>query len=156
MIFIGVLECAGDVPGDVHQVNFAARLDFSPTARSPRTLTGKLRAPRGVWGQKTVACAAPETGSMSVLCRELVRTEQSYGSWPVICTFAIRTFAALYQKIPQFAAAAGMAQLSQRLGLDLADTFPRDVERLSHFFQCVRLPILQTETHLQNLSFAVP
>ena len=41
----------------------------------------------------------------------------------------------LVQIIPQQLCAAGVAQLAQGLGLDLADAFTGDVEELAHFFQ---------------------
>ncbi len=50
----------------------------------------------------------------------------------------------LLQKVLQPLAPAGMPQFSQRLGLDLSDTFPCDVKLLAHFLQCAGLAIVQT------------
>ena len=42
------------------------------------------------------------------------------------------------QKVLQFLASGRVAQLSQRLGLDLPDALPGDVELLAHFLQATR------------------
>jgi hypothetical protein len=46
----------------------------------------------------------------------------------------------------QLAAAAGMAQLAQRLGFDLPDALARDLEALAHFFQRVLGAVFKAET----------
>src|SRR5499427_691501 len=50
--------------------------------------------------------------------------------------------------------AARMAQLAQRLGLDLADALARDVELLADLFQRVVGVHVDAEAHAQNLRFA--
>ena len=52
---------------------------------------------------------------------------------------------------PQFVAPAGVAQFSERLGLDLADAFPRYREVLADLFESVLTAVLQTEAHLDDL-----
>ena len=47
-----------------------------------------------------------------------------------------------------------MAQLPQRLGLDLPDALARDREVLAHFFQRVLAAILQAEPQPDNLLLA--
>ena len=47
-----------------------------------------------------------------------------------------------------------MTQLAQRLGLDLADAFARNVELLADFFQRVIGVHFDAETHAQHLGFA--
>ena len=78
--------------------------------------------------------------------------------------------AALYQKpfgyarpkgflsseiIAQLAAAIGMSQLAQRLGLDLADAFACDTEELADLFERVAFAIAQPKAHLQHFAFAI-
>ena len=50
------------------------------------------------------------------------------------------------QEIPQFLAAAGVAELAQRLGFNLTDTFTRNVEDFTNIFQGTHLTIIKTET----------
>jgi hypothetical protein len=47
-----------------------------------------------------------------------------------------------------------MAQLAQRLGLNLADTFTRDGEGLSDLFQSVLRAIFKAEAHFDDFFFA--
>ncbi len=54
----------------------------------------------------------------------------------------------------QLAAAAGVAQLAQRLGFDLADALARDLEALAYFFQRVLGAVFEAETHLDDTLFA--
>src|SRR5919198_3659246 len=54
----------------------------------------------------------------------------------------------------QFAGARGMAQLTQRLGLDLTDAFASDGEGLADLFQRVLAAILQAEAHFDDLLLA--
>ena len=44
-----------------------------------------------------------------------------------------------------------MAELAQRLCLDLADTLTRDVEDLAHFLKRSGSAVLETEAELQHL-----
>src|SRR5580693_7057296 len=55
---------------------------------------------------------------------------------------------------PQAMAAAGMAQLAQRLGFDLANALPRHREVLADLFERMLAAVLQTEAHLDDLLFA--
>src|SRR5699024_7089892 len=55
------------------------------------------------------------------------------------------------QKVLQFLAAAGVAQFSEGLGLDLADALPGDVEFLAHFLQGAGAAVLNAEAELQHL-----
>src|ERR1035438_2364649 len=50
----------------------------------------------------------------------------------------------------QLAAAAGMPQLAQRLGFDLADAVSGDLEALADFFQRVLGAVFQAEAHLDD------
>src|SRR5262249_18985053 len=54
----------------------------------------------------------------------------------------------------QTVAAAGVAQLAQRLGLNLPDAFAGDREMLANFFERMLAAVLQTEAHLDDLFFA--
>lgn len=56
----------------------------------------------------------------------------------------------IIQEGPQLAAAAWMLELAQGLGLDLADTFTRDVELLADFFKRVVGVHANAETHTQH------
>ena len=58
----------------------------------------------------------------------------------------------LVQKIAKFLAAAGVAQLAQGLGLNLADAFTRDVEFLSDFLKGAGPPVYDAESKLQPIS----
>jgi hypothetical protein len=60
----------------------------------------------------------------------------------------------VFQVVLQPAAARGMAQASQGLGLDLADAFPGDVKIEAHFLQSQAVPVLEAEAHLQHFLFA--
>src|ERR1700761_5038417 len=51
-------------------------------------------------------------------------------------------------------AAAGVTELAEGFGFDLADALARDGEVLSHFFKRVLTAILQAEAHFDNLLFA--
>src|ERR1700688_4330068 len=55
----------------------------------------------------------------------------------------------IVQKASEFPRAAGMLELSQRLGLDLGDAFARDGELLADLFQRVIGVHADTETHAQ-------
>src|SRR5664280_1665544 len=55
---------------------------------------------------------------------------------------------------PQLARTRGMTQLAQRLGLNLADAFARDCERLAHFLERVLGAVLQAEAHFDHLLLA--
>src|SRR5574341_353902 len=54
------------------------------------------------------------------------------------------------QVVAQVARAAGMAQTTQGLALDLADTFAGQAEFLADFFKCIAAPVLQAETKTQD------
>ena len=54
----------------------------------------------------------------------------------------------------QAMAAAGVAQLAQRLGFDLADAFASDSEMLSDLFEGVLAAVLQAKAHLDDLFLA--
>ena len=54
----------------------------------------------------------------------------------------------LVQEILQLFAAARMAQLSEGLGLDLADALPGNVEFLAHFLQGTGAAVLDAEAEL--------
>ena len=49
------------------------------------------------------------------------------------------------QEIPQFLAAAGVAELAQGLGFDLADAFTGDVELLADLLQRAGASVLNAE-----------
>ena len=49
------------------------------------------------------------------------------------------------QEVLQLLAAAGVAELAQRLGLDLADALARDVELLAHFLERAGAAVLDAE-----------
>src|SRR5215471_18970478 len=50
--------------------------------------------------------------------------------------------------------AAGVAELGQGLGLDLADPLPGDAELPAHFLQRARVPVGQPEPQLDDLLLA--
>jgi hypothetical protein len=50
--------------------------------------------------------------------------------------------------------ARAVAQLAQRLGFDLADTFTGEGESLAHFLERVLAAVLQPEAHLDDLFLA--
>ena len=54
----------------------------------------------------------------------------------------------------QLVRTAGVLELADRLGLDLADAFTRHVELLAHFFQRVVGAHLDAEAHAQHLGLA--
>ena len=60
----------------------------------------------------------------------------------------------LVQEILELLAAAGVAQLAQRLGLDLADALARDVELLADLFERTGTAVLNAEAELQDLFLA--
>ena len=57
----------------------------------------------------------------------------------------------LIQEIPQLLGAAGVAQLAQGLGLDLADTLTGDVELLADLLQGAGAAVHDAEAQLQHL-----
>src|SRR3984893_5331722 len=59
-----------------------------------------------------------------------------------------------FQERSQLATARRVAQLPQRLGLDLPDTLAGDREGLSDFFQCVLAAVADPKTHLDDALFA--
>src|SRR5579883_2862793 len=61
----------------------------------------------------------------------------------------------LIEVVLQLAAARGMPQLAQRLGLDLADALARHLEFLADFFQRAGPPAVQAEAHLQHAALAL-
>src|SRR2546425_595385 len=61
----------------------------------------------------------------------------------------------ILEKCLEFARAGGMAQLTQCLGFNLANTFASDGEVLAYFFQSVFRPTAaETETHLDDFFLA--
>ena len=52
-------------------------------------------------------------------------------------------------------AADGVLQLAHRLGFDLADSLPRDLEDPPHLFQGVGVAVPQTISQANNLAFAI-
>ena len=53
----------------------------------------------------------------------------------------------------QLPAAAGMTQLAECLGFDLANAFPGDLEALPDLFERVLRAVLQAEPHLDDAFF---
>jgi hypothetical protein len=47
-----------------------------------------------------------------------------------------------------------MPKLSQRLGFDLANAFPREREHLTHFFKRMLAAVVKTEAHFDDSLFA--
>ena len=47
-----------------------------------------------------------------------------------------------------------MAKLAQRLGLDLADALPGDVELLAHLLEGAGTPVLEAEAQLEHATLA--
>ena len=58
------------------------------------------------------------------------------------------------QKVLEFLAAAGVAQLAERLGLDLADALARDIEFLADLLKRAGAAVLNAEAQLEDLLFA--
>ena len=54
------------------------------------------------------------------------------------------------QIVAQLAAAAGVAQAAEGLGLDLANTLARHAKLLAHFFQRIAIAIHQPKAQLQD------
>src|SRR6516225_799329 len=82
-----------------------------------------------------------------------VQTRRSL-SWPGTLTESgrhgrPRLFA--FHKAFEIARAAGLAQLAQRLGLDLANPFTRDGELLANLFKRVVGLLANPKSHAQNL-----
>src|SRR5262249_17790185 len=61
----------------------------------------------------------------------------------------------LFQVVAQLLAEARVAQLTQRLDLDLADTFACDAELLADFLERTAMAILQAEAQLQPTPLAL-
>src|SRR5580765_7676384 len=59
-----------------------------------------------------------------------------------------------FEERPQLAAARGVPQLAQRLGLDLTDAFTRDGEALPDLFERVLAAVADAEPHLDDLFLA--
>ena len=55
------------------------------------------------------------------------------------------------QEIAQLFAAAGVAELAQRLGFDLADTLTGDIELLADLLQRAGAAVLKAEAQAQDL-----
>src|SRR6187399_2867086 len=60
----------------------------------------------------------------------------------------------LLEVVLELAAAGRMAELAQRLGLDLADAFAGDVELLADLFEGPGTPVLEAEPELQHAPLA--
>src|SRR6185295_5327757 len=63
---------------------------------------------------------------------------------------SVRLPARALQEGPQALAARGVAQLAQRLALDLADALARHREGLADFFQGVLATVAYAEAHLED------
>ena len=61
----------------------------------------------------------------------------------------------LIQVVPQLPAAAWMAQFSEGLCLDLADTLSCDVKLFSYFLECAGAPVVHAEAQAENLLFSL-
>src|SRR5579864_3954901 len=59
-----------------------------------------------------------------------------------------------FEKRAELPAAGGVAQLPERLGLDLPDALARDGEALSDLFQRVLAPVPDAEPHLDHFLLA--
>ena len=57
--------------------------------------------------------------------------------------------------VPQLAAAERVAQLAQRLGLDLPHALARDAELATHIFQRAGDAVLQPKAHHEHLALAL-
>jgi len=60
----------------------------------------------------------------------------------------------LFEVVLELAAARGVAQLAQRLGLDLTDALARHVELLAHLLEGPGAPVLEPEAQLQHAPLA--
>ena len=56
----------------------------------------------------------------------------------------------LVQEVLELLAAAGVTELAQRLGFDLADALTRDVELLADLFERAGTAVLDAEAQLQD------
>ena len=56
-------------------------------------------------------------------------------------------------EVPDFLCPAGMAELPDRLVLDLADPLTGDAEELAHFLQGVGPAVVHAEAHAQHIRF---
>src|SRR5713226_8051232 len=59
-----------------------------------------------------------------------------------------------FEEGAELARARGVAQLAQRLGFDLADTFTGEGERLAYFLERMLAAVLKPEAHLDDLFLA--
>src|SRR5215212_5795714 len=73
---------------------------------------------------------------------------------PIGAGFVAARTANLFEVILELAAAGGVAELAERLGLDLADPFAGDVELLADFLEGPRAPVLEAEAQLEHPSLA--
>src|SRR5450759_3732222 len=61
---------------------------------------------------------------------------------------------ALLEIVLELAGAARVAQLAQRLGLDLADALAGDVELLAHFLESAGPTVFEAEAKLQDATLS--
>ena len=69
--------------------------------------------------------------------------------------FLVVFVAGLVEEADEVLAAAGLLQLADGLGLDLADTFAGHLEDVAHLFQGVAVAVAQAVAELDNLPLAV-
>jgi len=60
-----------------------------------------------------------------------------------------------FDKTFQLLRPAGMSQFPQCLGLNLSNSFPGDIEILSHFFQGMVILLPDAKSHPQDFLFSV-
>src|ERR1700722_16735049 len=59
------------------------------------------------------------------------------------------------QETDQLLAAAGLLQLADRLGFDLANTFTRHFENVTNFLKRIAVAVAQSVAELDNFAFAI-
>src|SRR2546428_587638 len=84
------------------------------------------------------------------------RANASARSRPRRCArCATRRGCASFEEALKLAQPRRVAHLAQRLGLDLADAFARDLELLADFFERAAVAIPKAEAQFEHLAFAV-
>src|SRR5262245_17263296 len=96
-------------------------------------------------------------------CSALLRQEttmptlgQTWAGWKIELAWQNGTFATvLIQKAHQLLAAAGLLELADGFGFDLADAFAGDFENVANLFQRVAVAVAQAVPQLDDLALAV-
>src|SRR5262249_11444030 len=118
-------------------------------------------------GRDRVRRLSPDQGRDSSRSRMIERNDQTstrglavillslvYGAITYHLTNVSPSVLDVGEKRSQPASAAGMPQLPQCLGLNLADTLAGDPKVLAHFLQRALAPVFEAESHFDHAFFA--